>query len=286
MAFHPSYATNGRFFVNYTAPGGGPAGKSVIAEYHVSTNPDIADPDSERIIMEIPDPFSNHNGGLNKFGPDGMLYIGLGDCGSGGDPQNNGQSLGTLFGKVLRINVNGAQPYEIPPSNPFVATPGARGEIWAYGLRNPWRFSFDRCDGRLFLADVGQSNWEEIDVIVAGGNYGWRIMEGGHCFNPMAGCNTSGLILPIAEYDHSLGCSVTGGYVYRGTRSPDFVGRYVFADFCTGRVWTLRESAPNAWMLTELVQTPYNISSFGEDQAGELYVLNHNGEVYLLRTAK
>lgn len=286
VAFHPSFATNGRFFVNYTAPGGGPAGKSVIAEYHVSTNPDIADPASERVILEIPDPFTNHNGGLNKFGPDGMLYIGLGDGGSGGDPQNNGQNLGTLFGKVLRINVNGAHPYEIPSDNPFVGTRGARGEIWAYGLRNPWRFSFDRCDGRLFLADVGQSNWEEIDVIVKGGNYGWRIMEGAHCFNPPAGCNTSGLSLPIAEYDHSLGCSVTGGYVYRGTRSPDFVGRYVFGDYCTGRLWALWESAPNTWTMTQLIQSTLNISSFGEDQAGELYVVNHTGEVYLLRTGK
>lgn len=282
VAFHPSYSTNGRFFVNYTAPGGGPAGKSVIAEYRVSSNPDIADPMSERVILEIPDPFSNHNGGLNKFGPDGMLYIGLGDAGGGGDPQNNGQSLGTLFGKILRIRVDGALPYEVPLDNPFVGTPGARGEIWAYGLRNPWRFSFDRCDGRFFLGDVGQNLYEEIDLIVKGGNFGWRVMEGNHCFNPPAGCDMAGKILPIAEYDHSLGCSVTGGYVYRGARFADLAGRYIFGDYCTGRIWALWEAAPTSWTMAQLTQTSLNISSFGEDQAGELYVVNHNGEIYQL----
>jgi len=280
VAFHPNYETNGRFFVNYTAPGGGAAGQSIIAEYRVSAaNPDVAD-NTERVLLAIPDPFSNHNGGLNKFGPDGFLYIGLGDGGSGGDPQNNGQRLDTLFGKVLRINVDGAQPYAIPSDNPFVGTTGARGEIWAYGLRNPWRFSFDPCNNRLFLADVGQNAWEEVDLIQRGGNYGWRIMEGPVCFNPPSGCSTTGLQMPIGSYDHGQGCSVTGGYVYRGTASPILIGRYLFADYCSGRLWELRETGPNVWAMRQLAQTGLTISSFGEGEDRELYIVHHAGSIY------
>lgn len=286
VAFHPQYGSNGRFFVNYTATGTSAPYKSVIAEYHVSsTNPDAADT-AERVLLEIPDRYPNHNGGLNLFGPDGYLFIGLGDEGGAGDPQNNGQNLSTLFGKVLRIGVDGALPYAIPSDNPFVGTSGARGEIWAYGLRNPWRFSFDPCDGRLFLADVGQNAWEEVDIIQKGGNYGWNVMEGPACFTPPSGCVMTGLQMPIASYNHSLGdCSITGGYVYRGRASPALSGRYLFGDFCTGRLWELREAGPNSWVMTQLVQTGLAISSFGEDQSGEVYIADYNGGVLYRVTA-
>ena len=276
VAFHPQYASNGRFFVNYTA--NSDSLRTVIAEYRVSDAPDVAGR-AERVLLEIAQPYRNHNGGLNLFGPDGMLYIGMGDGGSGGDPHNNGQRLDTLLGKLLRLDVNGEAPYGVPRDNPFVGRAGARGEIWAYGLRNPWRFSFDRATGRLFLADVGQNRWEEIDLLEKGGNYGWRLMEGAHCFNPETGCSTTGLILPIAEYGRELGCSVSGGYVYRGTRIRDLVGRYLFSDYCTGRLWSLRESG-GRWVMEELRATGLTVSSFGEDQAGELYVVDHRGTVY------
>ena len=277
VAFHPQYARNGRFYVNYTADSGNL--QTVIAEYRVSADdPDVADT-AERVLLEIPQPFRNHNGGLNLFGPDGMLYIGMGDGGSGGDPLNNGQRLDTLLGKLLRIDVDGGSPYRVPPDNPFVDRSAARPEIWASGLRNPWRVSFDRATGRLFLGDVGQNRWEEIDLIAKGGNHGWRIMEGAHCFNPETGCRTTGLILPIAEYGRDLGCSVTGGYVYRGTRIRDLVGRYLFSDYCTGRLWSLRQSG-GRWVMEELRATGLTVSSFGEDQAGELYVVDHRGAVY------
>lgn len=281
IAFHPRYANNGRFFVNYTTEPGGL--RTVIAEYHVSANPDVAGR-AEKVLLKIAQPFRNHNGGLNLFGPDGMLYIGMGDGGSGRDPMNNGQRLDTLLGKLLRIDVDGGSPYRVPADNPFVDRPGARPEIWAYGLRNPWRFSFDRGTGRLFLADVGQNAWEEIDLIERGGNYGWRIMEGAHCHIPPTGCDTNGLILPIAEYPNgpSGGCSVTGGYVYRGSRIRDLVGRYVFGDYCSGRIWVLRETAPGRWTMAQLLATDLRISSFGEDEDGELYVVDHQGAVYRL----
>ena len=284
VAFHPQYSSNGRFFVNYTAIGVGAPYKSVIAEYHVSTtNLDVADT-SERVLLEVPDLYTNHNGGQNLFGPDGYLYIGLGDEGGAGDPQNNGQNLGTLFGKVLRIDVNGALPYAIPSDNPFLGTAGACGEIWAYGLRNPWRFSFDRCDGRFFLADVGQATWEEVDIIQKGGNYGWNIMEGPACY--VSGCTPIGLP-PVAYYNHTLGdCSITGGYVYRGTASPALTGWYLFGDFCTGRLWGLRETSPNNWTMTQAAQTGLGISSFGEDQNGEVYIVDYNGGALYRVTAR
>ena len=281
VAFHPRFNSNGRFFVNYTTDRGGRL-RTVIAEYRVSVpGRDVADAE-ERILLEIDQPFRNHNGGLNLFGPDGMLYIGMGDGGSGGDPMNAGQRLDTLLGKLLRIDVDGAAPYAIPPDNPFVNRAGARGEIWAYGLRNPWRFSFDRATGRLFLADVGQSQWEEINIIERGGNYGWRTMEGAHCFNPSTGCDRTGLALPIAEYDHEQGCSVTGGYVYRGSRIRALVGRYLFADYCSGRIWALADAGGNRWAMAVALTTDFRVTSFGEDQTGELYVVDHNGAVYRL----
>ncbi|HEU5300436.1 MAG TPA: PQQ-dependent sugar dehydrogenase [bacterium] len=281
VAFHPRFNANGRFFVNYTTDQGGRL-RTVIAEYRVSSaGRDVAEP-GERVLLEIDQPFRNHNGGLNLFGPDGMLYIGMGDGGSGGDPQNNGQRMDTLLGKLLRIDVNGEQPYAVPPDNPFVNRPGVRPEIWAIGLRNPWRFSFDRESGRLFLADVGQNQWEEINIVEPGGNYGWRIMEAAHCFNPASGCDRSGLVLPIAEYDHSQGgCSVTGGYVYRGNRVRALAGRYLFADYCSGRVWTLAEGG-GRWSMAVLLNTDLRITSFGEDASGELYVVDHGGAVYRL----
>lgn len=282
VAFHPKYRENGRFFVNYTARKNGVL-KSVIAEYRVSSNPDIADR-TERVILEIEQPFANHNGGLNKFGPDGFLYIGLGDGGAAGDPFNNAQNLETLLGKILRIDID-KEPYAIPQDNPFVGNANAQGEIWAYGLRNPWRFSFDRCTGRLFAGDVGQNRLEEIDLIEKGKNYGWKIMEGSQCYDPPTLCNTQGLELPIAEYDHSLGCSVTGGYVYRGTQYPSLVGHYLFGDYCSGRIWSLVQEPSGKWTMRQLIDSPFSISSFGEDEQSELYVVHYGGAIYRI-TAK
>jgi glucose/arabinose dehydrogenase len=281
VAFHPRFEDNGRFFVNYTANPG--TLKSIVAEYRVSTaDPNRAD-GTERVILDIAQPYENHKGGLNLFGPDGMLYIGLGDGGSAGDPQNNAQRLNTLLGKVLRVDVDGGAPYRVPPDNPFVGQPGARGEIWAYGLRNPWRFSFDRPTRRLFLADVGQNAWEEIDLIQKGQNYGWRIMEGAHCYTPKNGCDTFGLVMPIAEYGNGVhGCSITGGHVYRGSAIRDLVGRYVFGDYCTGRLLSISEAGGGRWTMALLLETNLRISSFGEDPSGELYVVDHQGGVYRL----
>jgi glucose/arabinose dehydrogenase len=234
----------------------------------------VADPASDNILLTIPQPFANHNGGQLAFGPDGFLYIGLGDGGSGGDPQNNAQNDNSLLGKILRIDVeSGVSPYAIPPTNPFVSTAGARGEIWAIGLRNPWRFSFDRLTGDLYIADVGQSSFEEVNFQPAtspgGENYGWRIMEGSHCFGDPA-CSSAGLILPVAEYDHGQGCSITGGFVYRGQAYPRIQGVYIYADFCSGRFWGLKNDN-TVWRNELLLAEPHSISSFGEDEAGNLY---------------
>jgi glucose/arabinose dehydrogenase len=215
VAFHPNYRTNGVFFVDYTNTDG----NTVIARYSVSQDANIADPNSAAILLTITQPFANHNGGQLQFGPDGYLYIGMGDGGSGGDPSNNAQNLGTLLGKILRIDVDGASPYAIPADNPFVGVPSTLPEIWAYGLRNPWRFSFDRLTGDLFIADVGQDSWEEVDFQPAGSqggeNYGWRLMEGNHCYNPPTNCDPGGLTPPILEYEHGTndanGCSISGG---------------------------------------------------------------------------
>jgi len=280
VAFHPRFVENGRFFVNYTT-GEGERLRSVVAEYRVSPDADVA-ATVERVLLEVSQPFRNHNGGLNLFGPDGMLYIGFGDGGSGGDPMNNGQRLDTLLGKLLRIDVDGGTPYRAPSDNPFVGRAGARGEIWAYGLRNPWRFAFDRTTGRLFVGDVGQNRLEEVDIVERGKNYGWRVMEGTSCYNPASGCNREGLELPIAEYDHAAGCSITGGQVYRGSRIPGLVGRYLFGDYCSGRIWALTETGGARWTMTQVSSTDLRISSFGEDAAGEVYVVDHSGAVYLI----
>jgi glucose/arabinose dehydrogenase len=284
LAFHPQYSINGRFFVYYTNA----QGDLVIARYAVKTgNPDRADLASATTLLQIAHPFSNHNGGDLVFGPDGYLYIGIGDGGSQGDPNGNGQSLTTLLGKLLRIDVD-ADPYTVPPDNPFRGQPNARPEIWAYGLRNPWRFSFDRMTGDLFIADVGQNTYEEVDYQAAGSlggaNYGWSLTEGLH---PYKGNPSPDLTPPIAEYSHAEGgCSVTGGYVYRGAQWPQWAGLYIFGDYCTGVIWVLGNT-PGGWQRAVLLRSSLTISSFAEDQAGEIYVLDHQGgAIYELVAAR
>jgi len=284
VAFHPDYANNGRFFVNYTNRNG----QTVVAEYRLGDDANAA-ADDERIVLEIDQPFANHNGGQLQFGPDGFLYIGMGDGGAGGDPLGHGQNRATLLGALLRIDVDHGNPYAVPADNPFSGQADARPEIYAYGLRNPWRFSFDRCDGRLFLADVGQDRIEEVDLIVKGGNYGWNTMEGNACFPAGSVCVQGGLELPIATYTHSDpdgGFSVTGGYVYRGRRFPGLTGRYFFADFVSTRLWSLTEVAPDRWEMQTLLVAGFNVSSFGKDEAGELYVTGFDGSVYHLETTE
>lgn len=280
VAFHPSFTQNPRFYVNYDRLSGSQM-QTVIAEFTVSADPNQADPASERDLLIIDQPFANHKGGQLAFGADGFLYIGMGDGGSGGDPLGNGQSLQTLLGKMLRIDVDHTSPgllYAIPVDNPF-ASGGGLPEIWAYGLRNPWRFSFDRSSGRLFCADVGQASFEEVDILQSGGNFGWNIMEGAHCFNPPSGCDVTGLILPIFEYDHTQGEAGIGGYMYRGTAIPDLAGTYLFSDFASGKIWGLKEDPPGTWTRTELLSTNTNVSSFGQDTAGEIYVVEYGGSV-------
>ena len=284
LSFHPGYSQNRRFFVNYNRTTGGQL-QTVIAEYVASASDgNQADPASERILFTVDQPFPNHKGGQLAFGPDGFLYIGLGDGGSGGDPFGNGQSLQTLLGKMLRIDVDRTDPglqYAIPADNPFAAG-GGRAEIWAYGLRNPWRFSFESGTGRLFCADVGQDSFEEVDLLQKGGNFGWNTMEGLHCFNPSSGCNMTGLILPIAEYSHSEGEAVIGGYVYRGTAIPSLVGTYILGDFISGTIWGLKQTTSGTWTRSQLLSTQRNISSFGQDAAGEVYVVDYAGNVLRL----
>ncbi|MBI5056017.1 MAG: PQQ-dependent sugar dehydrogenase [Nitrospirae bacterium] len=287
VAFPPGFASKKYFYVNYTAVAGD--GDTVVARYRVTADPDTADPAAEQIILTVDQPFANHNGGQLAFGPDGFLYIGMGDGGSGGDPQNNGQNPAALLGKLLRLDVesNPSQPgYSIPASNPFANTAGTRGEIWASGLRNPWRFSFDRQTGDLFIGDVGQRSVEEIDFqssnSTGGENYGWNIMEGSRCFlSP--GCSTGGLVLPVAEYSHSAGeCSVTGGMVYRGPGFASLQGVYFFGDFCSGIIRGIRRSGTNIENAA-LLDTGLGISTFGEDEAGNIYVADYlTGAVYKL----
>lgn len=290
LAFHPNYINNGFFFIYYTV--NNPL-RSRVARFRVSGTPavsNVADGASERMFLEFTQPQSNHNGGMLAFGPnDGYLYIASGDGGGSGDPGNNAQTLTNLLGKVLRIDVNeggegagtGNQFYDIPPTNPDL---GGRPEIWAYGLRNPWRFSFDQRNGDMYIGDVGQGDWEEIDRQPAaspgGGNYGWRLKEGNHCFNPPSACDPGGLTDPIYEYDHGVGRSVTGGYVYRGRAIPYLYGHYLFADFF-GDAWSFGYTTQGLTLFTD--QTPalggFLISSFGEDARGELYIVDYGGRV-------
>lgn len=292
VAFHPEYVANGRFFINYTVL---KDQSTIVAEYHVTANSNLADGNGERVILQITQPHHRHNGGQLQFGPDGLLYIGTGDGGgsSSGGGRNNSQNLRTLHGKILRIDINSDRPYTIPPDNPFVDQPGVRPEIYAYGFRNPWRFSFDRCDGSLFLGDVGQSTWEEIDLVIESGNYGWKTMEGTHCYFPSQSCVRTGLRLPISEYRHLRldkkgGNAVIGGYVYRGRRFPGLTGRYFFGDLVSTRLWSLTQtrSGSNHWERQELLEMGFQVSSFGEGEDGELYVLDYsNGMLYLLTQA-
>jgi len=286
LAFHPSFASNHRFFVDYTDN----SGHDVVAEFR-ATSSTHADAASRRQILAVSDPYPNHNGGMLAFGRDGYLYIAMGDGGSQGDPHNNAQNLGSLLGKILRIDVNHGSPYQSPASNPFVHRSGARHEIWDYGLRNPWRYSFDRQTHGLFIGDVGQNNYEEIDVEHAGSgghNYGWRVMEGKHCYNPPSGCNRSGKVLPIVEYTHAGGnCAIVGGYVYRGSKYSHLRGAYFYSDNCSGRIWAMdADAALRGTARTRLVMdTSLAVSSFGEDAAGELFVCDLSGTIYRLKAA-
>ena len=282
LAFHPDYQNNGRFFVNYTHADE----STIVAEYQVSAeNPNRADEASERVILKIGQPFWNHNGGHITFGPDRYLYIGMGDGGSFDDPQNHAQRTDSLLGAILRIDVDGAEPYGVPADNPFVGDDNGRNELWTIGWRNPWRFSFDRVTGDMFVADVGQNVWEEVSFqaggTAGGGNYGWRIQEAAHCY--LDDCNTPNLIPPIAEYNHNEGhCSVTGGYMYRGNGEPALYGNYFFADFCSGAMWRLFPNGDGSWDMAEVLRTGLLVSSFGEGVDGELYIIDQKGDVYKL----
>ncbi|MEJ7559834.1 MAG: PQQ-dependent sugar dehydrogenase [Pedobacter sp.] len=276
IALHPKFKSNKKFYVYYSTPSSQKSNHTgVLAEYNL-TSP--LDPESGRIIFMIEEPDGNHNGGCIQFGPDGYLYVSLGDGGGQGDKHGeigNGQELNTLHGKILRIDIDTAKGYKIPPDNPFVGKPGTRPEIWAYGFRNPWRFSFDRASGKLFAGDVGQNEWEEVDIVKKGGNYGWRLMEGTHCYNPAKDCDTTGLELPITEYSHREGISVTGGYVYNGKQIPGLKSKYVFSDWW-GPVFYLQKTGAK-WTRGKIVLKGLpegrRITGFGEDSSGELFVL-------------
>ena len=279
MAFHPHYAQNGYFYLDYTDQNA----NTVIARYQVSSNPNQAETNSEKILLHIQQPYPNHKGGQLAFGADGYLYIGMGDGGSEGDPLNYGQNRNVLLGKLLRIDVDHGDPYAIPTDNPF-AHGGGKPEIWVYGLRNPWRFSFDRLTGDLYIGDVGQSKWEEVDFQPAGSpggqNYGWSYREGLHPYkgNPPAGLK---LVDPVAEYGHDQGCAIIGGYVYRGQNLPNWQGVYFYGDDCTGNIWGLLHRPDGSWDAQLLFHTSANISSFGQDQNGEIYMLDlSGGQVY------
>jgi glucose/arabinose dehydrogenase len=280
LAFHPEYADNGYFFINYTDT----SGTTVISEWQVSENPDAGDADSEQILMRVQQPFGNHNGGGVKFGPDGYLYLSLGDGGSGGDPQNHGQNTGTLLGTLLRIDPDLNGGYTIPEDNPFVNGEG-QPEIWAYGLRNPWRFTFDDITGDLYIADVGQNAIEEINFEAAGTpggqNYGWNYREGTQAFRGEIPAGLE-LVDPVFEYTHSEGCSITGGHVVRAEHLPEWSGIYIYGDYCNGRVWGLLQGA-DGWQSELLFNSGVNISAFGKDEAGDIYLLDHrNGAVLRL----
>jgi glucose/arabinose dehydrogenase len=290
LALHPGFPADRRILVDYTDV----AGDSVVASYGIDpADPDRVDPGTATPILKVHQPYANHNGGALAFGPDGYLYISFGDGGSAGDPNGNGQNTDTLLGKILRIDIDhpsGSAAYAVPADNPFVGRSGSRPEIWLYGLRNPWRMSFDRATGDLWIGDVGQNLWEEVDVARAarsGLDFGWNIREASHCFLPAEGCRSDGLSGPVAEYGHGQGCTVIGGSVYRGTAQPLLAGLYLFVDYCTGRLFAIPAT-------TEVMTTPVRVGtvgqgmvSFGEDQAGEIYLVNQGGTIFrLLATAR
>ncbi len=285
IAFHPDYPQDDRFFVNYTDK----TGDTQLSSFRVSAeNPDLADSGSENILLSVDQPYPNHNGGQLQFGPDGYLYVSFGDGGSANDPLNNGQNPSTLLGTLLRLDVDFSNEiYAIPSTNPFVSDDGRRNEIWAWGLRNPWRFSFDRLTGDLFVADVGQNMWEEVHFQTSnspgGENYGWNILEGSHCFLE-SDCDKTGMELPIFEYNHQGHCSITGGYMYRGNQHLELYGNYFLADFCSGTIWALFPDANGSWSANNVLDSAYVVSGFGEDIGGELYLLDHNlGSIYRLQ---
>jgi glucose/arabinose dehydrogenase len=282
LAFHPHFAETGWFYVNYT----GPAGDTVIARFAVSPDSGRADPASETRLLTIDQPYANHNGGGLAFGPGGYLYIGTGDGGSGGDPLGNGQSLNTLLGKILRLDVDEGAPYAIPPDNPFAERAEARQEIWAFGLRNPWRLAFDPATADLFIGDVGQGDWEEVNFQAGGSpggaNYGWNVREGLHAFT---GDAAPEMIDPVAEYGHDQGCSITGGVVVRDPALPAWDGVYLYGDYCSGRVWGLLPTDDTSWQNQLLFDTDLNITAFGRDAAGGVYLLDQRGGVYRLTAA-
>lgn len=284
LAFDPKYRTNGHFYIYYSASN---PRRSIISRFSTSgPRFNQADPDSERIILEVPQPFTNHNGGQIIFGPDGYLYIGLGDGGSSNDPHQNGQNASTLLGSILRIDVNSFDEhgtYTIPSDNPFSGQSGSvRKEIWAYGLRNPWRFTFDRITGMLWAGDVGQDKFEEINIIKPGLNYGWNTMEGFVCSQPREACNQNSLETPIIAYSQNDGCSVIGGYVYRNYRIPSLYGAYIYGDFCSGKIWAIRHNGSNITEHMEIVDSNLQISSFAEDQSGEIFILSFDNKIYRL----
>ena len=281
LAFDPNYIRNGRFFVHYTDR----SGDTVVMRLGVSSDRSRADPTSEIQVLTHSQPYRNHNGGQISFGPDGYLYIGLGDGGLAGDPHDNGQNLQTWLGAILRLDVGQYPGFVVPSDNPFVTSKSAAPEIWVYGLRNPWRFSFDRLNGDMYIGDVGQNDWEEIDFQSAdstgGENYGWGIMEGDHCYKRH--CESQAYVAPIAEYHHSDGgCSVTGGYVYRGEQLKDLRGVYVYGDYCSGLISALFKTNDGVWTTTPLIESSLKISSFGEDELGEVYVVDRGGAIYRL----
>ncbi len=287
LTFDPNYASSGYFFVNYTISN--PARTRISRFTASAANPNQADPNSELVILEFEQPFGNHNGGQLAFGLDGYLYVAVGDGGSAGDPQRHGQDLTTLLGSILRIDVSQSSaqtPYTIPEDNPFAENEqGFREEIYAYGLRNPWRISFDPETGQLWAGDVGQNQLEEVDIIENGGNYGWNITEASQCFEPRNNCDKDDIILPIWEYNHSQqDLSITGGYVYRGTELPDLVGQYVYADFVSGRVWALNEDDTSSPENTELMDSNLAISSFGVNAMNELFLCAFDGKIYRIES--
>ena len=279
MAFHPQYETNGQVYLSYTTDDSSLT--SIISRMKRDDKEDRLLVESEQILFKVRQPYSNHNGGHVAFGPDGYLYVGLGDGGSGGDPKGHGQNTQTLLGSMLRVDVNQGSPYAIPSDNPFASGEKGRAEIYAWGLRNPWRWSFDRKTGELWVADVGQNAWEEINLMTRPGNYGWNGREGTHCYQT-SNCKNPEFIDPVLEYDHDEGCSVTGGYVYRGNAIKSLQGKYLYGDFCSGTIWAASKKNQGVYKSSQLLSSGLNIASFGEGNDGEVYVVNLEGELYQL----